>query len=851
MKDISASASQTSEGRLLAILTACFYGIFTLLPDSHSLMVAWPWVFLWQVGLLCPVLWLLWLLWHQRKFPYLGHGLDWFIGLAVIGLIISTVFAEFPNQALWYSWLALCFIAALYALNSWLNTPGRRYRLLVGQGYLSLAFIIASLSLWTSQTLMPELTRLESLEQYGVNLSFDFSIIELRNWAPIGHQNYVAGYLLLCLPLLVGLSILQKGWRRWLWIAGVGLGLLALYTTSSRGGWLGLVVLGIVSLGILLFRSRIPRYWLGLGSLGILAILILLALGNNRIRTLIMTLLSGQGDGELAYRMITATVGWRMGSSHPWSGVGLGGVPLLYQEYRPVWAGREAELAYQLHSTPVQLWAEMGLWGIIPGLGAIALLIYLLLRRWLRQSPTNQTEQTDQILLWGIYGGLLAYGTISLTDYQLDNICISGTLVIYLACLASMFRIENSESARRRKYVEDGRIHYSFTALAGLGIVLAMIIWLIPVHRAWQLSSQGFIALSQDDLGTFVERLSRGQQLAPWEPYYPYQLGWNLGNLGLQIGDAQKRQQLLKEGISWLQKGIVISPYWEFGRSNLAWLLLRDNPEAAMEEFARSVQLIPAKRGVMQGLGLSLLAQGKVDLAIDAIALEGLRDPLLITSPIWRSPRLKSVYPQVTDRMAAKYTELLQQYSQPGAFNAYLHQCRGGLYWWKGDLAAARADLETYGTPLSKLMLELAEGKSLPEKLSKLPSSAEILAISAWLNPSQRSELLQQAWIKATQTVLPPETEQDLLTGMKNSISFEQWLKQNAPVWRYRRQRSGFGVLSRHIDGSTPTDFLIVVENVAINTWFAQLLPSPTYDPELDLALQPYRDNLLQAVLAN
>ncbi|MGK7873229.1 MAG: O-antigen ligase family protein [Xenococcaceae cyanobacterium] len=836
MKDVHASQSQNSEGLLLALLTAGFYVLFTLLSDSHSLMVRWYEVILWQIGLICSVLWLLLLLWHQRRVQALGNGLDWLVGLVVIGLIISTVFAEFRNQALWYGWAALCFIAALYALNYYLNTPQRRYRLLVGQGYLNLAFILISLSLWTTQTLRPELARLEELEQYGVNLSFDFSVLELRNWAPLGHQNYVAGYLLLSLPLLVGLSILQAGWRRWLWLAGVGLGLLDLYTTSSRGGWLGLVVLCIFSLGVLLVRSSIPRLWLGLGGVGTLAILSLLILANNRLRTLIMAVLRGQGGRELAYRMINATIGWHMGSTHPWSGIGLGGVPLLYQKYRPIWAGRESELAYQLHSTPVQLWAEMGLWGIIPGLGAIALLIYLLWR-WLRQTTTNHT---DQILLWSIYGGLLAYGVISLTDYQLDNICISGTLVIYLACLASIFRTQKPDKKSEVRSLKSEKI----IPLAGLGILLAVIIWLIPVHRAWQLSRQGFIALSQDDVDTFVERLSRAQQLVPWEPYYPYQLGWNLGNLALQTSDAQKRQQLFEDSIAWLQKGIAASPYWEFGHSNLAWLLLNPNPEAATQEFARSAQLVPAKRGVMYGLGLSLLAQNKVDLAIEAIALEGLRDPLFITSPIWVSPGLKSVYPPITERMAAKYTELLQQ----DANNSYLHRCRGGLYWWQGNLAAARADLEAYGTPLSQLMLELSEGKAIEPKLSQMPASAGKLALAAWLNPSPRQELLQQAWIMANKTVLPANIQQKLLSGMESSSSFEQWLKQKAPVLQYRRQRPGFGVVSRHLDGPAPIDFWTVVENVAMANWFEQLLPSPVYAPELDFALQPQRDNLLQTL---
>lgn len=629
---------------MLGGLTAAFYSLFTLLPNSNSLTIVWPWVFIWQVGLLCPVLWLLGLLW-QKRLCWLGHGFDWLVGLLVLGLIISAGLAPFPMQAHWYSWAAFCFLAALYALSTWLNLPERRSRLLIAQGYLSLVFILTSLALWSNTTLLPELAHLKAWQAYGVTLPFDFASVELRNWAPIGHQNYVAGYLVLVLPLLLGLGIVQTGWRRALWLLGLGLGLLDLYTTSSRGGWLGLVVMAIVAFGFLLWQSRLPRLWLGAIGLAGVASLALLALTNNRLR-LLLGALSGQGGGELAYRLITVTTGWSMGWSRPLTGVGLGGVPLLFQQYRPQWAGQQAEWAYQLHSTPAHLWAELGLWAVVVGIGAIALLGSLAIAGLRQGAPSTQSAiQTPPILIGCLFSSLLGYSVVSLTDYQLDNICISGTLVAYLAVLTAEGR-----NRRDRRLSEDGDralidlstvsphpltpllLHpVPFLPLMGVGILIAAGIWLTPVHRAWLLSSQGFAALSRGDVATFVDRLSQSHQLASWEPYYPYELGWNLGNLGLQSSNPPQQQQLIQAGINWLKLGNQRAPNQEFGSTNLAWLLLRE-PKAASQAFARSVQLIPAKRGVFYGLGLSLLAQGEAELAIAAITLEALRDPILLTS---------------------------------------------------------------------------------------------------------------------------------------------------------------------------------------------------------------------------
>jgi hypothetical protein len=823
---------------LLGLLVALFYGAFTLLPDSHSLMVSWPWVFVWQMGLLCAVLWLLGLVWSHKGLQGLGNGLDYLVGVAIVGLILSSALAEFPNQARWYAWAAVCFIAALYALNYWLKTPQRRLNLLIGQGYLNLAFIALSLGLWVSQTLMPELGRLQEIrQQFGVSLPFDFSEIQLRNWAPIGHQNYVAGYLMLAIPLLVGLCFTQNGWRRWLWGGGVGLGLIDLYTTSSRGGLLGLAVALMVGFVVLLWQSQIPRPWLGFSGVGMLVIVAIAAFTNPRLRSL----LSGTNvSGELAYRLISATAGWQMGITHPLTGVGLGGELLLFQKYRPFWAGREAEMVYQLHSTPIQLWANLGIWGILPMLGAIVLLPYLVLR-WHKSAPKD--DVLNLILIGSLLAGLLAYSIQSLTDYQLDNVCISGTLVIFLAVLASQFRHSSLLTPHSSLLTRS-------LPIAGLALVATIALSLIPIHRAWMLSSQGFAALSQledaktpqerqDSLNTFEQDLTQAQTLVPWEPYYAYQLGWTLGDLGLRTGDPS----LVERAIPQLIKGNQAAPYQEFGQTNLGWLLLNREAKSAVQAFGRSAELVPAKRGVFYGLGFGLLGT-KPDLANEAIVLELLRDPILISSPVWKTPQLQPTYTQVLKQLETQYNTLLQKHSQPGILNTHLHNSRGLLYWWTGNLAAARSDLQTHGNDLSRTILDLAQGK--PGDLQKIQNTPGGLTIAAWLNPAQRLELLQKAWITENRAAPPPEIIQQLADSMAKSTSFDQWIKQNAPSREVRRSRQGFGIISRHIDGPIPKDFLTVAENIVFNNLLKELLPSQIYFPELDQVLQSDREALFK-----
>ena len=210
----------------------------------------------------------------------------------------------------------------------------------------------------------------------------------------------------------------------------------------------------------------------------------------------------------------------------------------------------------------------------------------------------------------------------------------------------------------------------------------------------------------------------------------------------------------------------------------------------------------------------------------------------------------------IAHRVETELTDLLASTQAAPPLAGWLHQIRGGLRWWRGDFAGARLDLTTFGTALSHVVLDLADGKSVTDPLTtpwgKAGTPADrsgALAIAAWLNPASRQTLLKQAWIVATHSDPPPEMVSALTAAMARSTTFDQWLKQNAPSQPYRRERLGFGVLSRHIDGPIPIDFMTVVDNVPIAQFCKALILSIDYAPELDVILQAKRDVLVQRVL--
>lgn len=847
-KDFSTAPSSQAESTSLlpvaiALATITFYTLFTLLPNSNSLMVKWPWVFIWQFGLMLGPLAVVFQLW-SRSFRRLGSGLD---GLAIawcIALLFSSAIAPFPHQAFWYSWAALCNIAFLYALNAWLTSANRVRYLLVFQGGLSIIFSGLSLVSWFFQTVRPYQQTLAELKTYGIERSFDLQILTLRNWHPIGHQNYVAGYLLLALPLLVGLAFSDRGWQRLAWLGGFALSLVTLYSTASRGSWFGLMASFVVFISLSAGQyPKLRRVLLGGGLVGIGAIA-LWGVSSDRIRSLFTALFNQNASGAAPYRLITNATGWYIGQDHPIFGAGLGSVALLYQKYRPAWAGTEAELTYQLHSTPAQLWAELGIAGALLTVVTLFAIGYLSWRCCKNNLRVDSASMPSPLII-SIISGLAGYGVYAITDYQLDNICISGTLIIFIATLIFNSRYKSDSALLLPSHSLSKR-----TVLVGAGILAAVSLWLYPVHRAWMLSSQGFLALQQNDFASFVTYLTKAHELASWEPYYPYQLAWNLGELAYQSEDAQQQEMLRQESVDWFEKANVLSPNQEFGYSNLGWLLVNSDPQKATAAFSKAAQIVPDKKGIYFAIGYSLLKQGNAELATQAMVAALMHQPVLLTSPIWQSEELIEFYPQVISKFEEQLRTLEKTEGSKNS-KSKLYQLMGTIHWWKGEYDLASQAFSHVETDLNKALIELANTRPGEVAEAEVSESLETnVAINAWVNSKVNETLLLEAFLLNNPEYTRLDTDyftslaSDIQTSISESPSFYSWLTQTAPSRQQRFQRLGFGTISRHIDGPLPKDFSPISENILATDFLAALFPSPGSKSDLTELINRLETNL-------
>ncbi|OKH19995.1 O-antigen ligase family protein [[Limnothrix rosea] IAM M-220] len=850
----------------LGLFALGVYGWAVLMPDNHSFMVGLPWFYLVQGGFLCGVIWAIAQIWGQRQGEskglwWLGGNLDWVIFCLIATLSLSLVTAPFREMAVLYSAVDIAYIGILYGLHHfWLQQSRAEksqalltHPLLLAQGLLCGAFSIWSLTLWLTETVLPELARLDALKELGIAAEYRFSSVTLRNWATFGHPNYVAGFLLLALPLLISLAIAAKSWQRWFWVACCSLSFIAFYSTNSRGGWLGLCVSFGVMVLLLLWKSTLPRRWLGLGGISGLTLLVLWAVQNERLRGTFTGLFSfGQQGGEFAYRWITTYTGWQMGWEQPLAGQGLGSVALLYQEFRPVWAGLEAEILFQLHSTPIQIWAELGLLGsftMLLGLGLLAKMWWKLLQPKIWKAIAAE----DKILVYAIGAAGIGYGVMALTDYQLDVVAIASFLLLYISLLTNLHH-------RYVRPVVALKPIFQPLSLGLIGLILAGILsWSIPMNAAFASSHLGFKSLRQEKLETFVDQLATAHSLAPWQPYYAYQLGWSLGELALWDNHPADIQRTLREeAILWFQRAIAASPSYEFGHSSLGWLTLVDTPTAATAYFSRAMELMPYHRLTLFGLGESWFKRGEIEKAIEAIAIEFVRFPEFAMSPLWLKAEWLDYYPAILERTDEIFTDLIIATKPKNqTLQTQLHQNRGALRWYYSDDAGAAEDFSVNNFTLGQLLLALE--KTTPETWQQDLTAEQIntlhtaisdnkkwaLAIAAWLYPEEAEPYLKKAF-QLSDLSNQPKILRESLRRLKNQKSLRAWLRNQDYLRPSRIQRVGFNVISRHLGGAKPRDFGEFYDNILMGNLFNNLFVTVRYAPDLDLNLSQYWQPLLE-----
>lgn len=768
------------KGQWLGWLVLAILIFFTWLPNNYYLVVAWPWIIVWQSGFLLLGVWLIWML-RQIQIPFkrLGYGFDWFVGLTAITLILSAIFCQFKGVAAWNVSIGIYYGAFIYIIRNWLD-----------KGQLTLT------GLWMGLSLTGVVASAIGLVVWWQKYTPD----DPRNGWPIGHPNFLAGYILLILPLTFYWGVSQQGWRR---LAGWGASLfllIVLLTTSSRGGFLGLLVLILVSALFWIIQSRGSKKIRRLLIVGVAVVgVIVILLTNPRVQQ-IVSISSAQNtptvqvrvDGESEDRLLMWQGGWEILKTHPLLGIGPGNMSRVYDLYRPLKAGLSLTNLQELHSTPVHILGELGLMGLC----AYGLFLGCCTRLWIRLYR-HCSEPKNRYLLYGIGSSLLAYTVSSLTDYQLDNIAICVTLIALVTLLIRLADFEQLSNIKdfNQKQVADlsqvSRRWYSLGAI--IAIVISIIIW-IPVSRAMGLAVASERNFNAGKIEQAYKQASLAATLVPWDPIYHLQAGYELLKVRDTIQDAKLYQDLTEDALTNFQNLINQSAPNDIAFNQVLGMLYRDinQNQQAILYFSRGVQLLPrSPLFTYYLLGREYLELQQREKAITALALQGLIQPSFLFYPLWNQPPLS----EVKEPVAQETIRLLSILQEKTNSTSIIQQIDQNIVLIKWQLNQPLNNVEQ--NKLSPIIQALLLADSSPQQ------SLDILNKAIKQNPQSEPLLLLRAWIEPKQ----------YLSAYFNQVSNQLSAKD--------RQ-----VLENSI-----------VQHRKIKSWLYSLLQQPKYAPKIALIL--------------
>ncbi|EDX85831.1 O-Antigen Polymerase family [Synechococcus sp. PCC 7335] len=808
-----------------------YFGLFLLLsfswiPNSYSAMVGWPCILIWQVAFL---LLSLCTIGSLRKFstPFfaLGYGLDWIVAAMLAVTLFSVANADFTAVAVWNFLLFGNYIVALYLLVHLLRSG------------LSRTF------LWFSTVVSGTVTTVVGLWLWQPNpdmwLSDNFHSA-LRNSSPLGHHNFVGGYNLLIFPISLSLCVTQKGWKRWVCILFSGVIGVGLYVSGSRGAMVGALMLLLLGMPFQLWqhRRKVQKSYL-VGGVLILLTALALAFSNPRMSELFEFSTSPEvdetasvvvADGPTADRLFMLQAARNIFLEHPIVGVGPGNLSRVYSLYRPIEAGGGMALIQQLHNTPAQILAELGALGFGVYIGWLVWLIRMTGRIY-----SKVTDSTDRYLLYGIAASFVGYGFSSLTDYQLENIGISSSLLILTALLV---RLGDA-------YIQKPDLSIELSRRSRRIISLSVFVFIGINVQAWARFDTGLylsLAAANDvKNGNVVSadaKWSRASDVVGWDPTYAVLAAERLVKLRKGAANQKDKDILTASAIEYLESAIRSAPNDPWFNQNIATLLIQNGRAEAAESYAeRAVSLIPRSRNyTYYTLGLSYLDQGKTNQATSAFSLEALSNPKFLTTNIWMSEPFSELLPSVLDQTIHSYRRILAQTNPLSDHFSWLNEQLALLSWWYQRLIEG-VDVTSL-SPIVQILIEIDSNPEIAANtiqtyVDQAPDDSSLQLIQAWLLPDQylsnylkdfegtqqeKDQVIQninkhrdiRSWMNSVQRVVPPQERH--MVGFAYRNLYANQIKQSLypgalqtsffldPLELYQEPPRTFPQLDREID---------------------------------------------------
>lgn len=570
-------------------------------------------IFCLMIGIALGLLWLILRGWVQSA-DLPDTGIEIFLLLAILGVVLSAVFSPAPRLGLeeiaWYLFYALIFFVLLDLSDRPAARSALRGALLGVSGLLLLAALLETYAWYTNWW--------ASVGSTQINPPYTYRFTSLA-----GHSSFLMALANLCAPLAL-VTFLRTRSRaariaNAFWLI---LYVSCLPFASSRAGWIGTAVWGL-TLAALWLREK-QRWQRALQifqkkiKLLLPAALLLLALGGAGAfwfyRTFAMN--PTHGEGVSLNRGLMWENALKLWAASPWFGIGPGRLGL---EYLRVTQNFPTDFwPWHAHSMPLQILAETGLAGFLPTVGLVGLILWKVYQAY-RKTPVEERPWSMAAL-----AALAAFAVQAIFDnFNLTTFVMVPVLFHVANLLCAPGPISRSSQSRA-----------SVLWVPGLLITIVALFHLwenAPLYQARQLASQG-------QWRSAAQAAEQSIQRDPSFSLFYAQAGLAWARVWEQTRDPQTLE-LARQRLS---QGLKMEP-----NNSLLWAALaaledqRGQTQLALNDIQKAMTLAPREPSFPLNAGWYLEQLGRMDEASTQYQRALELDPLTATHPFWKATPLR------------------------------------------------------------------------------------------------------------------------------------------------------------------------------------------------------------------
>jgi O-antigen ligase len=253
--------------------------------------------------------------------------------------------------------------------------------------------------------------------------------ISFRVYSTLDNPNVLGEYFLLVIPLAVAFMFSAKSWpKRIMWLCAVGIMMLCLVLTYSRGCWVGIIVAAAI------FLVMLDRRFILLGVAVLIAAPFVLP--ENIMQRL--TSIGNMADDSTSYR-VYIWLGTIAMLRHYWfSGVGPG--ETAYNKIYPIYSYNSIKSPHA-HNLFLQVTSDAGICGLVT-----LLLAFFSYFRTLATGVRNEAEQENKIFQIAGIASMAGFIVQSMFDYTFYNYRVMLMMWGYMALFLLFTKLRQADS---------------------------------------------------------------------------------------------------------------------------------------------------------------------------------------------------------------------------------------------------------------------------------------------------------------------------------------------------------------------------------------------------------------------